>query len=242
MDQCRSSRNKQKPDIIISGFIPNIGIYKMNKNIFHLFDLDGTVIDSFHRIKPCLKDNGDLDLAKYKAEACQHDLIMGDSLLPLVDNMRALIAAGEPVGILTARRMGKSDYVFLRQHRIKTAFIASRDRIHKHFPPDMVKAICSSGDAAYKSAWIHMLKANRPELSLHLYDDHDGVLEAAASLGVVTFDAKTINERLDLAFCQGMQEALDQQVQDDFDMLPDEALPLFDDHDALTFGAIMQTE
>jgi hypothetical protein len=39
-----------------------------------------------------------------------------------------------------------------------------------------------------------------------------------------------------------MQEALDQQAQDDFDMLPDEALSMLDDHDALTFGAIMQNQ
>lgn len=215
----------------------------IKQTIFHLFDLDGTVIDSFHRIKPCLKDNGDLDLDKYKREACQHDLIMQDELLPLVDSMRALIAAGEAVGILTARRMSKSDYVFLRQHGIKTAFIASRDRIHKYFPADMVKAICSSGDAAYKSSWLHMLKATRPELALHLYDDHDGVLEAAKALGVTCFDSKTINEQLDLAFKAGMQAAIDQQEQDDFEIYMMEDAEIFnnifpDAHEIETFGAL----
>ena len=210
----------------------------MSQKIFHLFDLDGTVIDSLHRVKPCLKEGGDLDLAMYRREACTHDKIMSDELLPLVDHMRALIQSGESVGICTARSMRKSDYIFLRQHGVKTPFIASRDRIHKFFPADMVQAICQSGDAAYKAAWLHMLKATRPETMIHLYDDHEGVLAAAASLGVVTFDAKSINERLDLAFRQGMQEALDQQAQDDFDMLPDESLPLFDDHDALTFGPL----
>ena len=207
--------------------------------ILHLFDLDGTAIDSLHRVAPCLKEGGDLDLAMYRREACTHDKIMADRLLPLADHMKALIDKGEPVGILTARRMGKSDYVFLRQHGIKTAFIASRDRIHKHFPPDMVKAICSSGDAAYKSAWIHMLKANRPELSLHLYDDHDGVLEAAKALGVTCFDSKTINEQLNIAFKLGMMEGISQCEQEQWEQEQFlSAVVMFDDHDALTFGPL----
>lgn len=202
----------------------------------HLFDLDGTAIDSFHRVAPCLEANGDLNLNRYRAEACQHEKIMADKLLPLADHMRALIEQGESVGICTARFMRKSDYVFLRQHGLKTALIASRDRLHKAFPPEMAQAIMRSGDAAYKSAWLQYLKATRPETTIHLYDDHDGVLAAAASLGVVTFDAKTINERLDLAFRQGMQTALDQQVQDDFDLMPDESLLIGDDHESQTFG------
>ena len=210
----------------------------MQTKILHLFDLDGTAIDSFHRVAPCLESNGDLNLNRYRAEACQHEKIMADRLLPLADHMKALIDKGESVGICTARNMRKSDYVFLRQHGLKTALIASRDRLHKAFPPDMAQAIMRSGDAAYKAAWLQYLKAYRTETLIHLYDDHDGVLEAAASLGVVTFDAKTINERLDLAFRQGMQTALDQQAQDDFDMLPDEALPLFDAHEVQTFGPL----
>lgn len=218
----------------------------MKLSIFHLFDLDGTVIDSFHRVAPCLKANGDLDLPMYRREACTHEKVMRDELLPLVDKMRALIAAGESVGICTARSMNKSDYVFLRQHGIKTAFIASRDRIHKYFPADMVKAICYSGDAAYKAAWLQMLKATRPEATIHLYDDHDGVLEAAARLGVTVFDAKSLNDQLDKAFMMGMQEAISQMEQerlDEHDAILFEDSELFDGlfpdpHEAQTYGAL----
>ena len=216
----------------------------MSQKIFHLFDLDGTVIDSLHRVKPCLKEGGDLDLAMYRREACTHDKIMSDELLPLVDKMRGLIAAGESVGICTARSMNKSDYIFLRQHGIKTAFIASRDRIHKFFPADMVKAICYSGDAAYKAAWLQMLKATRPEATIHLYDDHDGVLEAAARLGVTAFDAKTLNDQLDKAFMWGMQEAISQMEQEQGDqeeLLSDASMfagVYPDAHEVQTFGAL----
>lgn len=214
-------------------------MFNYQTKILHLFDLDGTAIDSLHRVAPCLEANGDLNLPRYRAEACQHEKIMADRLLPLADHMKSLIDKGESVGICTARFMRKSDYVFLRQHGLKTALIASRDRLHKAFPPDMAQAIMRSGDAAYKSAWLQHLKATRTETTIHLYDDHDGVLDAAKALGVVTFNATTINEQLNNAFKLGMMEALDQQAQEDFDMLPDESLPLFDDHDAPTFGAIM---
>lgn len=201
-------------------------------NIFHLFDLDGTAIDSFHRVQPCLDINGDLNLEQYKATACTHHQIMADRLLPLATYMRTLIKEGEKVGVCTARNLTKSDYVFLRQHGLKTAFIASRDRIHRYFPADMVKGICHSGDANYKAAWLRLLMNIQPCQTIHLYDDHDGVLAKAKELGVVTFDAKRINKMLNESFKLGMEEALNQMLEDDQDLLS----LLEDDHEALTFG------
>lgn len=176
----------------------------------HLFDLDGTTIDSFHRVQPCLKENGDLDLNRYRAEACKHDLIMGDKLLPLAGYMRRLIEAGEPVGILTARQLSKSDYVYLRQNGLRTALIASRDRLAKAFPHDLAKTLYNSGDAAYKSAWLQHIKATRSEPAIRLYDDHDGVLSAARQLGVTAFDAKTLNAMMNESYKSGMTDCLDQ--------------------------------
>ena len=186
-------------------------------NTFHLFDLDGTVIDSFHRIKPCLKENGDLDLNKYKKGACQHSLIMQDELLPLIDYMKELIKSGEQVGICTARFMNKSDYYFLRKNGIKTSFIASRDQLHKHFDPVMAQALIRSGDAVYKAAWLQRVKVLRPELSISLYDDHDGVIHMARSLGVTCFDSKALNNRLDAAFKAGMLEIIEQLEREGID-------------------------
>ena len=70
---------------------------------FHIFDLDGTVIDSFKRIAPCMLPNGDLDLDRYRREACTHDKIQGDQLLPLYQQMRQLLNTGADVAICTAR-------------------------------------------------------------------------------------------------------------------------------------------
>ena len=169
--------------------------------MLHLFDLDGTVIDSFHRVKPCLKENGDLDLAKYKSEACKHELIQRDQLLPLVSYMRERIAAarvsGDTVGICTARLLSKSDYVFLRKHGIKTDLIYSRDKLAKYFGSDAPR-IYSLGDTAYKAEYIKLAQRTRDEKSIVLYDDHDGVLDMAWRLGVLAYDAKVINKDLEL--------------------------------------------
>ena len=39
-----------------------------------IWDLDGTIINSFHRVAPCFDSEGNLDLNKYKNEACKHHL------------------------------------------------------------------------------------------------------------------------------------------------------------------------
>lgn len=49
-----------------------------------LWDLDGTVINSFARVFPCMDEKGNLDLNMYREKACVHDAIMTDTLLPLV--------------------------------------------------------------------------------------------------------------------------------------------------------------
>ncbi|WP_459625704.1 hypothetical protein, partial [Enterobacter hormaechei] len=54
-----------------------------------LWDLDGTVINSFARVFPCMDEKGNLDLNMYREKACVHDAIMTDTLLPLVEYMRA---------------------------------------------------------------------------------------------------------------------------------------------------------
>ncbi|WLW41248.1 hypothetical protein LPEKDOOE_00163 [Salmonella phage KKP 3953] len=48
-----------------------------------IWDLDGTIINSFHRVAPCFDDNGNLDLIKYSREACKHELIMQDSFITI---------------------------------------------------------------------------------------------------------------------------------------------------------------
>lgn len=173
-----------------------------------IFDLDGTVIDSFERVEPCLKPNGDLDLQKYIDTACTARKVMNDKLLPLVGLMKQSIANGELVIICTARHMKSHDYVYLRQNGLRVPMVCSRDTLAKHFHQRDVNRIYKSGDGAYKKAWLSLIQARYPNTSFTMYDDHPEVLEVAQSLGMKTVCAVTANNSLKAAL-QLSDESLD---------------------------------
>ena len=179
-------------------------------NTLHIFDLDGTTIDSFHRVKPCLKSDGDLDLQKYRDHACTHDQIQKDTLLPLAAYMQDLIQAGKPVVICTARKMQKSDYVFLRQNKLKPSFICSRDQLFKRFNSDHARQIFHMKDADYKRHWLQYLQTMYPLHNMVIYDDHAGVLEMAQQFGITALDAKALNSISNASYKTGFLDAWDQ--------------------------------
>lgn len=183
---------------------------------FHIFDLDGTVIDSFQRIAPCLLPNGDLDLDRYRREACTHEKIQTDTLLPLYQQMRQLINTGADVAICTARLMSKSDYFFLRKIGLKRVrFIASRDRLARYFG-SQAPEILSMGDAHYKRQWLDLLQGIYRDRPFVVYDDHGGVLDMAARLGCRTVDAKQYNALARKYFNFGLDMGRDPLLYSDF--------------------------
>lgn len=175
----------------------------------HVFDLDGTTIDSFHRVESCIKPDGDLDLQAYRETACTHDKVQADTLLPLSKYMQDLIQRGEKVAICTARKMSKTDYVYLRKAGMRVSTICSRDQLFKHFDPVQAKAIYHMKDADYKHFWLQRLQILFPLHSLVIYDDHQGVLEMAKEIGVIAYDAKEVNQILDAGFKMGYETASD---------------------------------
>ncbi len=176
-------------------------------NTVHIFDLDGTTIDSLHRVEPCIKPDGDLDLQTYRETACAHDKVQADTLLPLAKYMQDLIQKGEKVAICTARKMSKTDYVYLRKAGMRVNTICSRDQLFKHFDPVQAKAIYHMKDADYKRFWLQRLQILFPLHSLVIYDDHQGVLAMAKEIGVLAFDAKEVNQILDAGFKIGYETA-----------------------------------
>ncbi len=178
-------------------------------NTLHVFDLDGTTIDSFHRVQPCMKPDGDLDLQLYRDQACSHEKVQADTLLPLAKYMQDLIQKGEKVAICTARKLSKTDYVFLRQNKMKPNFICSRDQLFKRFNPDHAKQIYGMKDADYKRHWLQYLQTMFPLHSLVIYDDHEGVLEMAKEIGVIAYDAKEMNRVIEAAYKIGYSDAIE---------------------------------
>lgn len=176
-----------------------------------IFDLDKTVIDSDHRTP--YKENGDLCLSSYRAKQT-HDNIMQDQLLPLASVMQTLIKSGAPVVIVTARRMTKSDYIYLRQNGLKTALICSRDQLFKRFHTEEAQRIYALGDAEYKRHWFEWLQARFGVMAqFSVYDDHGGVLAVAREMGFICHDAIRTNELLrvvyDMGYSEGIEDALD---------------------------------
>lgn len=178
-------------------------------NTLHVFDLDGTTIDSAHRVKPCLTTTGDLDLQLYRDQACSHDQVKRDSLLPLAKYMKDLMQAGKPVVICTARKMSKTDYVFLRQNKIKPNFICSRDQLFKRFNHDHARQIYFMSDADYKRHWLQYLQTMYPLHNMIIYDDHDGVLDMAKKIGVIAYDAKEMNQIIEASYKIGYSDAIE---------------------------------
>lgn len=178
-------------------------------NTLHVFDLDGTTIDSAHRVQPCLTTTGDLDLQLYHDQACSHDQVKQDTLLPLARYMQDLMQAGKPVVICTARKMSKTDYVFLRQNKMKPNFICSRDQLFKRFNSDHARQIYNMHDADYKRHWLHYLQGMYPLHNMIIYDDHAGVLEMAQQLGITALDAKALNGISNASYKDGFVDAWD---------------------------------
>ncbi len=178
-------------------------------NTLHVFDLDGTTIDSFHRVQPCLKADGDLDLQLYRDQACSHEKIQSDTLLPLAKYMQDLIQKGEKVAICTARKMSKTDYVFLRKAGMRVSTICSRDQLFKHFDPVLAKSIYHMKDADYKRFYLQRLQVLFPLHNIVIYDDHAGVLEMAKEIGVIAYDAKEMNQVIESAYKIGYSDAIE---------------------------------
>lgn len=191
--------------------------------VVKIWDLDGTVINSFHRVAPCFDNEGNLNLAKYMSEACHHDKIMGDSLLPLVEYMKESFNDSSVVNIIcTARLMRKSDYYYLRKQGLRgrginNSRILSRDVLARHFELDSIKEIYNSKDAAYKTAYFDLIKQWYPSAAITMIDDNQSVLRAAADAGLMTLDAVAVNDILSVGVKLVGESFIDESLDDDND-------------------------
>lgn len=167
----------------------------------NIWDLDGTVINSAHRTLKHIDNNGDLDLIGYMRDAHQHKNVMADTVLPLVEIMKDSIKRGEKNYIVTARLCGNSDFYFLRKHGLRgrgknNVQLFHRGSIARYAEADIVKEIYSAKDALYKNFYLRLIMARHPASTFTVYDDHQGVLDTAASLGMRAVDANVINDIL----------------------------------------------
>jgi phosphoglycolate phosphatase-like HAD superfamily hydrolase len=159
---------------------------KGNQMAYVIFDLDGTVIDSTHR--QATKADGSLDLDHWFENNTQ-DKIMRDSLLPLANSMRALMATGHKIVICTARAIQPADKLFLAINRLAYDALLHREIGNME------------GDASLK---VRLLEEyfiaegfdNAAQAKPIMFDDNLKVIEAMLSIGIKCYDATKVNKRL----------------------------------------------
>ena len=146
-----------------------------------IYDLDGTIIDSSHRIR--LKDNGSLDLEHWKNNSTK-DMIFQDTLLPLYETLRWDYINGNYVVICTARELGKWDLEYIHSMGIYYDKIISR-------PKGNITI-----DHVLKARQLKYFWQLKPFQKLHkiFYDDNLNNLQAINKLGSgIVVDANKLN-------------------------------------------------
>jgi len=150
-----------------------------------IFDLDHTVIDSSHR--QLTRPDGSLDLDAWRAN-CTADKINADTLLPLARTMRLAYAKGHNVIICTARVLSRHDLTYLADNDLRYHVLLSRDEGD------------DTGDALLKRRALLSHFSGQPVARWArrsvFFDDNQGVLKMAKSLGIMTRDAIQLNQRM----------------------------------------------
>jgi len=151
----------------------------------YIFDLDHTVIDSSHR--QLTRPDGSLDLDAWRAN-CTADKINADTLLPLARTMRLAYAKGHNVIICTARVLSRHDLTYLADNDLRYHVLLSRDEGD------------DTGDALLKRRALLSHFRGQPVARWArrsvFFDDNQGVLKMAKSLGIMTRDAIQLNQRM----------------------------------------------
>ena len=142
--------------------------------IYHVFDLDGTVINSSHRYRTL--PNGDIDLPYWLEQAEKREKVFADTLFPLVHHMRNLYMRGEHVIICTSRTIHPHWIDFIDTHQIFCTALLAR--------PEGV----NDGDADLKEymldEYFSGLGTCLDNVRAVMYEDHLGVIERLSSRGV----------------------------------------------------------
>ena len=145
-----------------------------------IFDLDGTTVNSDHRLGETLADWRRMNTPAN---------IMRDTPLPLAEQMRQAIRDGLDVVILTSRVMGHADRVWLHNHGMVAPVIMSR-HISDNRP---------AGE--YKLARLHELAVDRRisfrdlAASVVMWDDDSDVQTTLEKAGVRVIDPVNFNHQ-----------------------------------------------
>ena len=149
-----------------------------------IFDLDGTTIDSSHRLGETLADWRRMNTPAN---------IMRDKPLPLAEQLRQAIRDGLDVVILTSRVLGHADLLWLHTHGMVARVILSRD-INDTRPAGEYKLAKMAELAVRRRMSISDLRA-----SSVLWDDDEDVQQTLRGAGFRVIDPVNYNQRNEAA-------------------------------------------
>ena len=159
----------------------------MNNKPLYIFDLDGTVINSFHRVSDAYI-NGQFNLDLYLTKCNSQEQIKKDSLLPLASK-------GETFAVITARYLQAPDIAFLINNKLvnTSTVLMGRDSV--------TKEIRALSDAEYKVHQQNSLKAQfNASQRFIFFDDIKPVLDRLTlEKNITMINAVTLNEHLSYA-------------------------------------------
>ena len=145
-----------------------------------IFDLDGTTVDSSHRLGETLADWRRMNTPAN---------IMQDKPLPLAEQLRQAIRDGLDVVILTSRVMGINDKNWLHFHGLMAPLVLSRHPSDTR-PAGEYKLAKMAELAIRKRISMADLKA-----SAVLWDDDNDVQQTLRGAGFRVIDPVNYNER-----------------------------------------------
>ena len=149
-----------------------------------IFDLDGTTVDSSHRLGETLADWRRMNTPTN---------IMQDKPLPLAEQMRQAIRDGLDVVILTSRVMGINDKNWLHFHGLMAPLVLSRHPSDTR-PAGEYKLAKMAELAIRKRISMADLKA-----SAVLWDDDADVQQTLRGAGFRVVDPVNYNQRNEVA-------------------------------------------
>jgi phosphoglycolate phosphatase-like HAD superfamily hydrolase len=148
------------------------------KKLVIAWDLDGTLLDSSHRVS--FKENGDFDLEAWIAN-CTKEKIFKDSFLPLINVFREYQKTGFTQICVTAREMTEFDFEFLKYHDMNFEMILHRKNEHEL-------------DEVLKHKKLQSFFKDSGRIPFQAYDDKNENLEVFDKYGFRTFQASYLNE------------------------------------------------
>jgi len=151
-----------------------------------IFDLDGTVIDSSHRV--LANDDGSINLAHWRENSTEK-MVANDSLLPLATGWKEINRKHHTIVVMTARVMGWADHKFLSDNGLFPDYLYSR-ATGDTTPDDILKKrmiLKLKRDMGTSLAWI---RANS-----YFFDDNKMVRDIMTRYGIKAYNPIYYNTR-----------------------------------------------